>query len=117
MIYIQDKLLKNEKNNIDYIYSNKKVISKVESYKNKNKFEYYLIQIADEDIDCIGSFFDDGIFLNQTYTFGNIIHGSQVDLIIPINENFNYELLCEKDFHVEAAQDVLIKISNKNHGN
>jgi len=49
----------------------------------------------------------------QNERFSLIRWGSQVDLILPLDERFDFELCLEDHMHVEAGLDKLIKIVTK----
>ncbi|QOY54695.1 phosphatidylserine decarboxylase [Candidatus Sulfurimonas marisnigri] len=104
--------LKIDSTNSEYLFSNQRVLNMV--FSADLKHEYYILQIADYDVDCITPF---RLKQNQSFAqnqrFSQIRYGSQVDLIIPISENFEYTILLEPGVHVEAGIDPIVKIINK----
>jgi phosphatidylserine decarboxylase len=77
-------------------------------------YKYYLIQIADEDVNVIAPFTNsqNDVFA-QNERFSLIRWGSQVDLVLPLDERFDFELCLEDAMHVQAGIDQLVKIINK----
>ena len=53
--------------------------------------------------------------MEQNSRFSLIRWGSQVDLVLPLDERFNFELLLENEMHVNAGLDKLIKINFLNN--
>jgi phosphatidylserine decarboxylase len=104
---------KRDRNNIDYryLFANERVLNTV--YVPEWDYKYYIIQMADEDVDCIVSYYpDEGQYYLQGDRFGCIRYGSQCDLILPLPlpENWNYDFLLQPEYHVKAGIDPLIRI-------
>jgi len=96
------------KDNLNYLFCNEKKISTV--MRNKDPQEYYLVQIADKDINVIINWAD-GAYLQQGERFGMIRWGSQVDLIIPLEEDGpKYKILTKPLMHVEAGVDKIVGV-------
>jgi phosphatidylserine decarboxylase len=77
---------------------------------------YYLIQIADFEVDIIAHFGHQGDFFTQGERFSVIRMGSQVDLIIPFtNPKVTFKSLVNDKLmaHVEAGLDPLVEWSRK----
>ena len=75
-------------------------------------YTYYLIQIADEDVNTTAPFVNhQHEMMEQNSRFSLIRWGSQVDLVLPLDERFDFELLLENEMHVNAGLDKLIKIN------
>lgn len=100
-------------NNMDYIKNNERMWNKI--YAPMLDYSYYLIQIADEDVDVICHFEKDQ---NESYSqndrFSLVRWGSQVDLILPLDDRYNFEFCQEVGMHVNAGLDKLVKINFKN---
>ena len=47
---------------------------------------------------------------SQNERFSQIRYGSQVELIVPLSERFEFEFIQDTGVHVEAGLDPLIKI-------
>lgn len=96
-------------NNAAYLFQNEKLITVVTCPIIKSK--YYVIQIADKDVNAIINYAE-GDFMQQGERFGNIRWGSQVDLVIPLEENseLEYQILVEPLLHVEGGVDKLVKV-------
>ncbi len=93
----------------DYLHINQRVINTV--YAHALRQEYYILQIADYDVDCITPFrLKQNQPAFQTERFSQIRYGSQVDLIVPISDRFELRPLLEPGMHVEGGVDPLIQI-------
>jgi phosphatidylserine decarboxylase len=77
-------------------------------------YKYYLIQIADEDVNVIAPFTNsqNDIFA-QNERFSLIRWGSQVDLVLPLDDRFDFELCLEDAMHVQAGVDKLVRLSER----
>ena len=101
-------------NNMGYLHYNQRMWNKI--YSPSLNYNYYLIQIADEDVNNIAPFVNhQHEMMEQNSRFSLIRWGSQVDLVLPLDERFNFELLLENEMHVNAGLDKLIKINFLNN--
>jgi phosphatidylserine decarboxylase len=95
-----------------YLFNNQRVINRI--FSQELGQHYYVLQVADYDVDCITPF---NLKQNQPFAqnqrFSQIRYGSQVDLIIPLSDIFEYEPVLEPGMHVEAGVDPLVRISEK----
>jgi phosphatidylserine decarboxylase len=100
-------------NNMDYLKYNERMYNKI--YVPSLDYTYYLVQIADEDVNVIAHFTNQqhDVFA-QNERFSLIRWGSQVDLVLPLDERFEFELVLEDTMHVNAGLDKLVKINFKN---
>ena len=96
-------------NNMDYLKYNERVLNTV--YNTSLDYTYYIVQIADEDVNVIAPFKQQGDLCTQNERFSLIRWGSQVDLVLPIDSRYQFELLLEETMHVNAGLDKLIKIN------
>jgi phosphatidylserine decarboxylase len=72
--------------------------------------EYYMVQIADKDVPCIINW-GDGQTLTQGDRFGQIRWGSEVTLVIPLDEESpNYKVKVKVLDCVKAGQTELIEM-------
>jgi phosphatidylserine decarboxylase len=95
-----------------YLHSNQRMINRV--YAPTLQQHYYVLQIADYDVDCITPFqLNQNAILGQNERFSQIRFGSQVDLIVPLSDLYHWEPLQETGVHVEGGIDPLIKIVRK----
>lgn len=98
--------------NAEYLFSNQRMLNTIFSMELGQ--EYYILQIADYDVDCITPF---NLKQNRTFSqnqrFSQIRYGSQVDLIIPLSETLEYVPLLKTGMHVEAGVDPIVKIIRK----
>lgn len=78
------------------------------------RYTYYLVQIADSDINCIVPIKPDKVAtFSQNERFGQIIWGSMCVLILPLDSRFKFKPLCQVEDHVEACTDPLISIKRR----
>ncbi len=115
MLEIEDDIvdqLKMSPNKAEYLFYNQRVINTI--FAPAIKQNYYLVQFADYGVNMIVPFSSkqhQPFF--QTRRFSQIRYGSQVDLILPLSEQYEYESLQTVGMHVEAGVDPLIKILPK----
>ena len=76
-------------------------------------YTYYVLQIADEDVNVIAPFAEQGSSLVQNQRFSLIRWGSQCDLVLPLDDRFNFEIVQDDHVHVEAGIDPLVKVNFK----
>ena len=101
-----------EHNHAHYLHGNERVLNRV--YAPALQQHYYLLQIADYDVDCIMPFdLRQNAWAKQNRRFSQIRFGSQVDLIIPLTGKHDFETLLEVGTHVEAGVDPLVRLSRK----
>src|SRR5215471_6260255 len=97
-----------------YLHENQRMVNRV--YSSELGQPYYILQIADYDVDCITPFdLKQNQAAAQGERFSQVRYGSQVDLIVPLSSRFEFSLLQKDCDHVEAGIDPLIKISRKTH--
>ena len=96
-------------NNMDYLKYNERMLNKI--YNSFLDYTYYVVQIADEDVNVIAPFKQQGDLCTQNERFSLIRWGSQVDLVLPLDKRFTFELLLKETMHVNAGIDKLIKIN------
>ena len=95
--------------NAGYLFNNQRVINRI--FNLDLKQYYYVLQVADYDVDSITPF---KLKQNQPFAqnqrFSQIRYGSQVDLIIPLSERFEFKPLLQPGVHVEGGIDPLVQI-------
>jgi phosphatidylserine decarboxylase len=98
--------------NMEYLKYNERMWNQI--YSPSLDYTYYLIQIADEDVNVISHFTNDqnDIFA-QNERFSQIRWGSQVDLVLPLDDRYDFELCLDDAMHVNAGLDQLVKINFK----
>ena len=98
--------------NMEYLKYNERMWNKI--YSPSLNYTYYLIQIADEDVNVIAPFTNsqNDIFA-QNERFSLIRWGSQVDLVLPLDDRFDFKLCLDDAMHVNAGLDKLVKINFK----
>jgi phosphatidylserine decarboxylase len=110
MLMAENDLLEDfniKKEDMEFLRYNEKCVSIF--YCPAIKGRFYCVQVADKDIDSCLQFLR-GQFLTQGDRFGQIRHGSQCDVIIPLKKGMKYETLVKPLDHVEAGLDAVIKI-------
>ncbi len=96
----------------EYLHNNQRMLNRV--WAPGLEQAYYILQIADFDVDCIIPFeLKQNQPCAQNQRFSQIRYGSQVDLIVPLSDRFEFELTQQAGFHVEAGIDTLIRISQR----
>ncbi len=104
---IQDNVINYDKS--EYLYKNQRVLNKI--YSSDLNMYYYIVQIADYDVESITPFqLGQCNPCSQNQRFSMIRYGSQVELVVPITDEFEFELIQNTGVHVEAGLDPLIKI-------
>lgn len=115
MLDVEKDLVEKLRINIDkadYLYNNQRILNRI--YTSDLGFRYFVLQIADYDVDCITPFnIGQCNSVSQNERFSMIRYGSQVELIVPITDQFELETVQETGVHVEAGVDPLIKIIEK----
>ena len=96
-------------NNMDYLKYNERVLITI--YNSSLNYTYHIVQIADEDINVIAPFKQQNDLCIQNERFSLIRWGSQVDLVLPLDKRFTFELLLKETMHINAGIDKLIKIN------
>ena len=116
MLYVEKDILDNIipfTRNADYLFNNQRVLNRI--YSMQLKQAYYVLQVADYDVDCIMPFkLKQNQAFAQNQRFSLIRYGSQVDLIIPLSTIFEYTPVVDVGMHVEAGIDPLVRITPKN---
>jgi phosphatidylserine decarboxylase len=114
MLAVEKDILRKKINpaNMEYLKYNERMWNQI--YSPSLDYTYYLIQIADEDVNVISHFTNDqnDIFA-QNERFSQIRWGSQVDLVLPLDDRFDFELCLDDAMHVNAGLDQLVRIINK----
>lgn len=93
-----------------YLRRNQRMVNRV--YAPQLRQWYYILQIADYDVDSITPFeLKQNWPCDQGHRFSQIRFGSQVDLIIPMSDRYDFVLTQETGTHVEAGVDTLVRIN------
>lgn len=96
----------------DYLNNNQRMLNRV--WAPDLGQHYYILQIADYDVDCILPFeLKQNWPFAQNERFSIVRYGSQVDLIVPLSERFDFTLMLTSGVHVEGGLDPLIKVTPK----
>src|SRR3989454_5461393 len=74
---------------LEYLHHNQRMVNRI--YSSELGQEYYVLQIADYDVDCITPFdLKQNQAAAQGERFSMIRYGSQVDLIVPLSAPFDF---------------------------
>ncbi|GGP79874.1 phosphatidylserine decarboxylase [Saccharothrix coeruleofusca] len=93
----------------DYLWHNQRMVNRIDVPALRQS--YYVLQIADYDVDSITPFaLGQNRPVGQGKRFSQIRFGSQVDLIIPLSDHYDFVPLCEPGCHVEAGNDALVRV-------
>jgi phosphatidylserine decarboxylase len=93
----------------DYLHGNQRMLNKVES--SDLGLNYYVLQMADYDVDSITPFNQNSHRpYQQGQRFSQIRYGSQVDLIVPLGGEVEFETLHEVGTHIEGGVDPILRI-------
>ena len=96
-----------------YLFTNQRVVNCI--YSTELGQPYYVLQIADYDVDSITPFrIKQNQHFAQNQRFSQIRFGSQVDLVIPLSERYEFRPLVATGLHVEAGIDPLVRIIDRN---
>jgi phosphatidylserine decarboxylase len=95
-----------------YLHYNERMVNRVDAPDLGQR--YYILQIADYDVDAITPFeLHQNEPCQQGERFSQIRYGSQVDLIIPLSPRYDFVPLQRPGMHVEAGVDPLVAIRAK----
>jgi len=99
-------------NNLEWLQFNERMANTI--YSPTLDYTYYVVQIADDDVDVIMPFsLDQNEPYNQNERSHFIRWGSQVELVLPIDPRYDFELLQEEHTHIECCIDALVQIHRK----
>ncbi len=100
-----------DKSASDYTRQNERMINRI--YAPFLDYTYYLVQLADEDVDIIQPFsVRQNKWYFQTERFSFIRWGSQVNVVLPLSHHMVFTTMQKTMTHVESGQDVLVKITD-----
>ena len=97
-------------NNMTYLKYNERMSNQV--YVPSLDYTYHIIQIADEDVNVIAPFKQQGDLCTQNERFSLIRWGSQVDLVLPLDSRYEFETILDDTMHINAGLDKLIKLNH-----
>jgi phosphatidylserine decarboxylase len=96
----------------NYLHRNQRMVNRV--YAPLLQQYYYILQIADYDVDCITPFeLKQNWPCDQAHRFSQIRFGSQVDLIVPLSNRYDFVFVQRPGVHVQAGVDRLIEIHER----
>jgi phosphatidylserine decarboxylase len=92
-----------------YLHNNQRTLNRV--YAPILGQQYYILQIADYDVDCIMPFeLKQNHPVAQNQRFSVVRYGSQVDLIVPLSGRLDFVPTLPVGVHVEAGVDALLRV-------
>jgi phosphatidylserine decarboxylase len=96
----------------NYLHNNQRMLNKV--WAPDLGQHYYILQMADYDVDCILPFqLKQNWPFAQNERFSIVRYGSQLDLIIPLADRFDFTPVLPSGVHVEGGLDPLVRIMPK----
>jgi phosphatidylserine decarboxylase len=97
---------------LEYLHNNQRMINRI--YSPGLSQSYYVLQIADYDVDCITPFqLKQNSPVVQGQRFSQVRYGSQVDLIVPLSPWFEFTTTQNTGDHVEAGITPLIRVTER----
>lgn len=97
---------------LEYLHHNERMVNRV--YAPDLRQSYYMLQIADYDVNCITPFqLKQNFPAYQGSRFSQVRYGSQVDLVVPLSSRHHFTTAQKTGHHVEAGVDPLVRISSK----
>lgn len=115
MIHFENSILQELRIDHDasgYVRQNQRMVNTI--YAPSLDLEYYVMQIADYDVDCITPFrLAQNEPRSQGERFSAIRYGSQVELVVPLDDRYDFEFIQETGWHVEGGTDPLIRITRR----
>lgn len=112
MLDVEKSILRDlriSQDSLDYLHHNQRMLNRI--YSPHLGQEYYVLQIADYDVDCIVPYkLKQNQHLAQGQRFSQVRYGSQVDLIVPLSSRFDFEPVQQTGDHVEAGTDPVIRV-------
>jgi phosphatidylserine decarboxylase len=115
MLEMEENLLRDLRVDLwsaEYLRHNQRVVNEIRVTELGQ--EYYLLQVADYDVDMILPFeLRQHWPVLQGARFSQIRYGSQVDLVIPLSDRFTFEPIQPVGHHVEAGVDPLVRIRKR----
>ncbi len=96
----------------EYLRHNQRMVNRIETEHFDDP--YYVLQIADYDVDSITPFcLKQNHPCQQGQRFSQIRYGSQVDLVIPLSGRWSFRPTQSVLSHVEAGVDTLVAVHEK----
>jgi phosphatidylserine decarboxylase len=116
MLFEERDLLEGHVNykNMNYPTKNGRTVNTVFN----GNYKYFIVQICDSDVNVIAPFSTvQGKHYSQNERFSVVRYGSQVTVVLPLTDSFEFDL-CEKpEMHVRAGLDKLVYLRSKNDYN
>lgn len=104
--------LRISQDSLDYLHHNQRMLNRI--YSPRLGQDYYVLQIADYDVDCIVPYrLKQNQHVAQGQRFSQVRYGSQLDLIVPLSSRFDFEPVQQTGDHVEAGIDPVIRVREK----
>ncbi len=92
-----------------YLRYNARMVNEI--YIPELDYHYYVTQIADDEVNVITHFTVlQNQWFNQNERFSFVRWGSQVELVFPLDERYEFKTLVPKYYHVKGATDPLVRI-------
>ena len=115
MLFEEHDLLAGHVNyeHMNYATKNARTVNKI----TNGGYEYYLVQICDTDVNVIAPFSTkQGKHYFQNERFSVVRYGSQVTLVLPLTDCFEFDLMEQPERHVRAGLDRLVYLRSHDRG-
>jgi phosphatidylserine decarboxylase len=100
-------------NEAEYLFTNqKRIYTIVNSILN---YTYYIIQTLSAPIENIESFIKSKTYCNQNTPLSLFPYANHIDLVLPLDTKFEFQLQQGIETHVKAGLDRIVKIKLKNN--
>lgn len=100
-------------NEADYLFSNqKRIYTVVNSILN---YTYYIVQTLSAPIENIQSLIKSKTYCSQNSPIALFPYANHVDVILPLDARFEFQLQQEVGAHMKAGLDRLVKIKPRNN--
>jgi len=113
MTKLENSIIKEGKidyDTLEYLFTNERWITRI--YYPRYNMEYYLVEIADLEVNAIVHYASNGDYLLQGQRLSFVTYGSHVDMIIPYRRNLKVLIPDDNVYHVKAGIDGVVKIED-----
>lgn len=111
MLMVEKALMqgKLDLSHLQYLKVNERFLNEI--YNPRLDYTYFVIQIADKDVNCVTPFdVNQNSYFAQNERFSMIRWGSQVELCLPLDGRYKFSFVNEETDHVTAGMDKLVRV-------
>jgi phosphatidylserine decarboxylase len=95
-----------------YLKYNARMVNEI--YSSDHDYTYYITQIADDEVNVITHFTTrQNQWFHQNQRFSFVRWGSQVELVLPLDNRYKFKLLIPIYHHILGGIDGLVKIEKR----